>query len=123
MKSQTAKDLDWLLECWLGGLEDDYRPISILDVSGIPTHVLEGLIGAFLRIIFDAAFWGRGLSEGGRERPILVVLEEAHLYLSESSSTASMAAKRIVKEGRKYGVGAMLVSQRPTEIDQTILSQ
>ena len=123
LKSQTAKDLDWLLECWLGGLEDDYRPISILDVSGIPTHVLEGLIGAFLRIIFDAAFWGRGLSEGGRERPILVVLEEAHLYLSESSSTASMAAKRIVKEGRKYGVGAMLVSQRPTEIDQTILSQ
>jgi DNA helicase HerA-like ATPase len=64
------------------------------------------------------------LPEGGRERPLLVVLEEAHAYLSrESSGSASTVVRRIAKEGRKYGVGMMLVSQRPAEIDTTILSQ
>jgi DNA helicase HerA-like ATPase len=50
-------------------------------------------------------------------------MEEAHSYLSDPKSVAAVAAKRIVKEGRKYGIGAMIVSQRPAEIDQTILSQ
>ncbi|MGN7919872.1 ATP-binding protein [Lysobacter sp. 22409] len=119
----TEKDLPDLLALWLGSGGDDHRPVSILDVSGIPTFVLESLVGALLRLLFDAVFWGRKLSEGGRERPLLVVMEEAHLYLSDSNSTAGVAVKRIVKEGRKYGIGAMIVSQRPTEIDQTILSQ
>lgn len=119
----TAKDLDSLLAAWLGDGREGHRPVSILDVSGIPTFVLESLVGALLRLLFDSVFWGRKLSEGGRERPLLVVMEEAHLYLSNSSNTAGMAVKRIVKEGRKYGIGAMVVSQRPTEIDPTILSQ
>lgn len=55
---------------------------------------------------------------------MLVVLEEAHVYLgSQSKSRAAVAARRIAKEGRKYGVGLMLVSQRPSEVDTTILSQ
>ena len=55
---------------------------------------------------------------------MLFVLEEAHAYLnSENQGSASSAARRIVKEGRKYGLGAMIVSQRPSEIDPTILSQ
>src|SRR3546814_17191712 len=64
------------------------------------------------------------IPEGGRERPLLIVLEEAHAYLNqEQKQAAETAVKRIAKEGRKYGIGIMLVSQRPEEIDTTILSQ
>jgi hypothetical protein len=117
---KSPKDLDALLQDWVGGP----KAISILDLSGVPSSVLNDLIGAVLRILYDALFWARKLPEGGRERPLLIVLEEAHTYLSkENSGTAAMAVKRIAKEGRKYGVGLMIVSQRPSEIDSTILSQ
>jgi hypothetical protein len=117
---KTFKDLDALLEEWIGGV----HPVSILDLSGIPSSVLNDLIGALLRALYDAIFWARNLPEGGRERPLLMVLEEAHAYLAkENSGAAAMAVRRIAKEGRKYGVGMMLVSQRPSEIDSTILSQ
>jgi len=69
-----------------------------------------------------STFFGKNLPEGGRERPLLIVLEEAHAYL-DPKQMASVAVRRIAKEGRKYGIGMMLVSQRPAEIDQTILSQ
>jgi len=114
------EDLDSLLEQWIGGPQ----PITILDLSGIPVSVLTQLVGVLLRLIYDALFWGRNLSEGGRERPLLVVLEEAHGYLGQGDTgPAALAVRRIVKEGRKYGVGAMIVSQRPSEVDTTILSQ
>lgn len=117
---KTAKDLDSLLEEWVGGT----NPITILDLSGIPTSILNELIGALLRVLYDAIFWARNLPEGGRERPLLLVLEEAHAYLSkEHAGSAATAVRRIAKEGRKYGVGMMIVSQRPSEIDSTILSQ
>jgi uncharacterized protein len=119
----TKSDLDALLGGWLGDGSDQSRPITILDLSGIPASLLAVLVGALLRLLFDALFWGRRMSEGGRERPLMIVMEEAHSYLSDPKSIAAVAAKRIVKEGRKYGVGAMVVSQRPAEIDPTILSQ
>ena len=82
------------------------------------------LVGVLIRLLFDALFWARYLPEGGRSRPLLFVLEEAHAYLNSGNECpASIAARRIVKEGRKYGMGAMIVSQRPAEIDPTILSQ
>lgn len=116
----TTTDLDALLESWVGA----DTPISVFDLSGIPAAVVDDLIGAVLRILYDAIFWGRMKQEGGRQRPLLVVLEEAHVYLSpQIKSRAATAAKRIAKEGRKYGVGLMLVSQRPSEVDSTILSQ
>ena len=120
VNGQTDEDLDSLLEQWVGGPE----PIAILDLSGIPPSVLTDLIGVLLRIIYDSLFWSRNLSEGGRERPLLLVLEEAHAYLGKGDTgQAALAVRRIVKEGRKYGIGAMIVSQRPAEIDTTILSQ
>ena len=116
----VTKDLDALLEDWLGSSS----PVSILDLSGIPPSVLSDLVGALLRILYDALFWGRNLPEGGRLRPLMIVLEEAHSYLGKAHvGTASSAVRRIAKEGRKYGVGVMIVSQRPSEIDPTILSQ
>ncbi len=119
-EGRVEQDLDNLLQSWLG----QYKPITILDLSGVPSSVLTRLIGAILKIIYEAMFWSREKSEGARERPLLVVMEEAHRYLSgDSSGPAREMVERIVKEGRKYGIGAMLVSQRPSEIDETILSQ
>ena len=119
-EGRTERDLDALLEEWIGG----EKPITVLDLSGIPPSILDDLVGCVLRILFDAMFWGRSLPAGGRRRPLLLALEEAHTYLQpEGKGRASSAARRIAKEGRKYGVGLMLVSQRPSEIDPTILSQ
>ena len=113
-------DLDQLLEGWIGG----EKPISILDLSGVPSSVLERLIGSILKIVYESLFWSREKSEGGANRPLLIVMEEAHRYLSsEADSLASETVQRIAKEGRKYGVGAMVISQRPSEVDETILSQ
>ena len=113
-------DLDLFLQTWLGSPE----AVVILDLSGLPSSILDDMIGALLRILYDALFWGRHLPEGARSRPLLIVLEEAHTYLqSDTHGPAKDAVQRIVKEGRKYGVGAMIVSQRPAEIDPTILSQ
>jgi DNA helicase HerA-like ATPase len=117
---QTAQDLDTLLGGWLG----HDRPITILDLSGVPSSVLVRLIGSILRIVYEALYWSREKTEGGILRPLLVVMEEAHRYVGpDSGNVAADVVKRIAKEGRKYGVGAMLVSQRPSEIDETILSQ
>ncbi len=120
LNAQPERDIDDLLEAWVGG----DKPITILDLSGVPVSILMDLVGVLLRLVFDALFWARFLPEGGRGRPLLLVLEEAHAYLnSGNKGAASVAARRVVKEGRKYGIGAMIVSQRPAEIDQTILSQ
>lgn len=116
----VIKDLDSMLESWIGS----DRPISILDLSGVPTDILQTTIGALLRLLYEALFWARDLSQGGRHRPMLVVMEEAHIYLNDKlEGMASKVVQRIVKEGRKYGIGAMIVSQRPSEINPTILSQ
>ncbi|RAI44343.1 ATP-binding protein [Rhodoplanes roseus] len=116
----TGGDLDCLLEGWLG----HDRPITILDLSGVPSAVLERLIGSILRIMYEALYWSREKTEGGVLRPLLVVMEEAHRYLNDSGSNVALdMVKRIAKEGRKYGVGAMIVSQRPAEINETVLSQ
>lgn len=117
---EVKKDLPELLEDWIG----NENPISTLDLSGVPSSLLSDVVGILLRIIYDSMFWARNLSQGARERPILIVMEEAHVYLNDKSdSFASSIVQRIVKEGRKYGIGAMIVSQRPSEINSTILSQ
>ena len=113
-------DLDVFLQSWIG----NEKTVSILDLSGVPSAILTDLVGALTRVIYDALQWSRKLSEGGRERPLLFVFEEAHTYLGGSQPrSVQTAVQRVVKEGRKYGIGAMVVSQRPSEVDPTILSQ
>lgn len=117
---RVTKDLPDLLNAWLG----HDRPITILDLSGVPSTVLVHLIGSILKIIFEGLFWGREKGEGGIRRPLLIVMEEAHRYLSgEAENPARTMVQRIAKEGRKFGIGAMVISQRPSEVDETILSQ
>lgn len=120
LDGQADADLDSLLQGWLG----HDRPLTILDLSGVPSNVLVRLIGSILRIVYEALYWSREKTEGGILRPLLIVMEEAHRYLStDSGDIAADIVKRIAKEGRKYGVGAMIVSQRPAEVDETVLSQ
>lgn len=120
LEGKPQKDLPELLKSWFG----HEKPITVLDLSGVPSSVLVHLIGGILNITYEAMFWGRSLPEGGRNRPELVVMEEAHRYLGkDADNPARDMVQRIVKEGRKFGVGAMIISQRPSEIDETILSQ
>jgi hypothetical protein len=117
---RVQEDLAGLLAEWVGGTE----PITVLDVSGVPAEVVAPIVGTMLRIVYDALFWGMKLPVGGRRQPLLVILDEAHRFLPEGSdSPAQRAFSRIAKEGRKYGVGLMIVTQRPSDIDAAVLSQ
>ncbi|MGS0682846.1 ATP-binding protein [Shewanella sp. 125m-7] len=120
LNNEMKKDLPELISTWLS----NGKPISILDLSGMPSSRLELLLGSVIEVLFESAIWGRNLSEGMNQKPLLLVMEEAHRYLSsENSGLAKVMTRRIAKEGRKFGVGSMIVSQRPSEIDETILSQ
>ncbi|QGY45898.1 DUF853 family protein [Maribellus comscasis] len=120
LSGNIDKDLNLLLAEWLG----DNKPITILDLSGIPPEIMTPISGSILKIMYDSLFWGQELNVGGRKQPLLIVLEEAHNYLkSGENSISSRTVQTIAKEGRKYGVGLLLVTQRPTELDETVLSQ
>lgn len=108
-----------VIDEWLG--RD--RPISVLDFSGVPAEVADIAIGVVLQLVFEVAV--RSEARGiGRPRPVLIVLEEAHRYLGGGGvAITKEAANRIAREGRKYGVGLMLVTQRPSELPATALSQ
>lgn len=111
LKGELETDLDALLSAWLGGA----RPVALLDLAAAPSAILQPLIGAIVNIVYESLLWARGLSEGGRERPLLMVFEEAHGYLQrDSGGFAGEQVRRVVREGRKYGVGALIVSQRPS---------
>jgi len=119
-KAKLAKDIYKLIHEWIGS----NKPITILDLSGVPSEIMTSLSGTLLNIIYDALFWGQNELMGGKKQPLLIVLEEAHNYLkSGENSIASRTVQRISKEGRKYGVGLALITQRPSELDETVLSQ
>jgi DNA helicase HerA-like ATPase len=113
----------------LGGWIDNEHSITVLDLAGVPFEVMDIVVGVVTRIMFEAMFWGRNLPGIGKQRPLLIVYEEAHAYLPRGGASqfvsgyAASAVRRVFREGRKYGVGAMVVSQRPSDLDETILSQ
>ncbi|WP_418894720.1 ATP-binding protein [Limibacterium fermenti] len=117
---KTEEDLDAMFLKWLG----NELPITILDLSGIPSEITSSISGTLLKIIYDGLFWGVNTKVGGKQQPLLIVLEEAHSYLKAGEhSISSRTVQMIAKEGRKYGVGLLLVTQRPSELDETVLSQ
>jgi hypothetical protein len=117
---QTPSDLPTLFDAWFGhGFQ-----ISILDLSAIPSDIMQAISGSILKITYDALYWGQNTLVGGKQQPLLVVLDEAHAYLKAGEdSISSRTVQAIAKEGRKYGVGMLLVTQRPSELDETVLSQ
>jgi hypothetical protein len=106
---------------WLGA----GKPVSILDFSGVPEDAAELAIGVVMNLLFQAAVRSAPKGPGiGRPDPVQVVLEEAHRYLGDSAKPmAREAANRIAREGRKYGIGLMLITQRPAELPDTALAQ
>lgn len=110
-----------IVQTWLGG----NLPISVLNFSGVPAIAADAAIGVVLQLLLEIAFRCEVNGPGiGRPSPVLVVLEEAHRFLNESSSTMTHGvANRIAREGRKHGVGLLLVTQRPTELPPTTLAQ
>ena len=120
LTGKIDKDLDELLYGWLG----ETKPVTILDLSGIPSEIMVSISGTLLKIVNDTLFWGQNTLVGGRKQPLLIVLEEAHNYLKAGeNSISSRTVQTIAKEGRKYGVGLLLITQRPSELDETVLSQ
>ncbi len=120
VSGEVESDLDSLVRDWVG----HDRPITIFDVSGVPSEVLPTIVGTMLRVIYDMLFWAQDLAIGGRQQPLLVVLDEAHRFVPEGDdTTAHRTLSMVAKEGRKYGIGLMLVTQRPSEIDSAVLSQ
>ncbi|HTY10476.1 MAG TPA: ATP-binding protein [Bacteroidota bacterium] len=104
------------------GLENK-KQITVLDLSGVPFDIVNVIVSLLARMIFDFNFWNKSKSDF----PVLLVFEEAHNYLPQVPTAHNRAARRtverIAKEGRKYGVACMIVSQRPSELSETILSQ
>ena len=99
------------------------RPISIIDVSGVPSDITSTVVAVLSRLVFDFAIWGRE----EQTRPILLVCEEAHRYVpSEKNADGSSVGtilSRIAKEGRKYGISLGLITQRPSDLAEGVLSQ
>jgi hypothetical protein len=97
------------------------RPISVIEMSGLPSEVVSSVVSVLCRMSFDLAL----ASQGGVQT--LVVCEEAHRYIPANSDAAfwptRQAIARIAKEGRKYGVYLGIITQRPSELDPTIFSQ
>lgn len=110
-----------VMQEWLGG----EMPLSVLDFNGVPTDAADAAIGVVLNLLLEVALrcvvGGDGI---GRPSPVLLVLEEAHRYLGDGASAQTRdSANRIAREGRKYGIGLLLVTQRPAELPKTALSQ
>ncbi len=121
----VTKDLGDLLNDWVG----HDSGITVLDLAGVPSEITDLVVGLLTRLLFETMFWGRDIPGIGRQRPLFLVFEEAHGYLPRGEGGqyvqgyARKAVQRVLREGRKYGVGALVVSQRPSELDETILSQ
>jgi len=103
----------------------DGVPVRIVDLSGVPNEVAGTASAAIARTLFSLKVWQT--VEERAMSPVLLVCEEAHRYVPNSGEAqygaAQGAIRRIAKEGRKYGIGLMLVSQRPSEVEATVLSQ
>jgi hypothetical protein len=99
------------------------RPISIIDVSGVPSDITSVVVAMLSRLTFDYAIWSRG----EQQHPILLVCEEAHRYIPSKDVGEGQAVRkileRIAKEGRKYGVSLGLITQRPSDLAEGVLSQ
>jgi DNA helicase HerA-like ATPase len=102
-------------------LPPDGKPMTIMQLAGFPAEVVDSVVSVLCRMAFDFGLWSDGVA------PLLFVCEEAHRYAPADKSVGfgptKRALSRIAKEGRKYGVFLGLVTQRPAEIDATIISQ
>ncbi len=117
-----SRDLEDLLRDFIG-LGEPKRQITVIDLSPVPHDVRPTVSSQIGRLAFEFNYW----NPQRREFPILLVCEEAHQYIPRDADSQHEGSRRemerIAKEGRKYGVGLCVVSQRPNELSETVLSQ
>lgn len=122
--SAEEMTLDWL-KSFCHTIMGDDGSVKIINLSEVPSDVLPLVIGLLSRIIFSVQQW----SGQDKAHPVALLCDEAHLYVQHLESSDSVARiglksfERIAKEGRKYGVGLVVISQRPSEVNRTVLSQ
>ncbi len=115
---------DWL-DQFCAVLMDGNSGIKVIDMSEVPSDVLPLVIGLLARIVFSIQQW----STTENRHPLALLCDEAHLYVQQATTLDAVAElglrsfERIAKEGRKYGVGLVIISQRPSEVNRTVLSQ
>ena len=126
--SAEELSLDWLdnfCTILMGKDDSAKNKIKVIDFSEVPSDVLPLVIGLVARLVFTVQQW----SDSNMRHPIALLCDEAHLYVQQVESRDSVAEiglksfERIAKEGRKYGVGLVIISQRPSEVNRTVLSQ
>ncbi len=104
-------------------LPSDGKPISIIDVSAMPSEITPTVVSVLSRLVFDYSIWAKNEPK----RPILLVCEEAHRYIPNDDAGGESSVRdilsRIAKEGRKYGVSLGLITQRPSDLAEGVLSQ
>lgn len=109
----------------LGQFVGEGEPLRIVDLSGVPNEVAGVCSAVIARTLFNLKVWQTATER--EQDPVLLVCEEAHRYVPNKGEAqyeaAQEAIRRIAKEGRKYGIGLLLVSQRPSEVEATVLSQ
>lgn len=121
--SENAPKLQEVLSQFVG--DTNGKDLRIIDISGLPNEVAGPLTALIARLLFQYKLWQT--KEERKSDPVLFVCEEAHRYVPNHGEAqykeAQEAIRRIAKEGRKYGLGLMLVSQRPSDVESTVLSQ
>ncbi|UCG16024.1 MAG: ATP-binding protein [Phycisphaerales bacterium] len=120
-EGQMSDTMEHLIRVLCGRIEPR-RNLTIIDLSGIPFDVVDVSVAVTTRLLFDLNFW----TPAHQRHPILLVFEEAHNYVprdEKAHSFAKTAVERVAKEGRKYGVAAAVISQRPSELSETVLAQ
>ncbi len=125
MKMDWLEKMAHIISAGKGAQKDAKGGIKIIDFSEVPSDILPLTVGLLARVIFLTGLW----SEESKRHPIAIICDEAHLYMPEHMQAGSGDAvavknfERIAKEGRKYGIGLVVVSQRPSEVSRTVLSQ
>lgn len=124
--SRAASNYDWLASQIIRLLgSNGGRGIKIIDFSEVPSDVLPIVAGTLARLLYNVQFW----IDTEKRTPVTLLCDEAHLYLPVRNDADSIqkqalgAFERIAKEGRKYGFSLLVVSQRPSDVSKTILSQ
>jgi len=124
----SSSSLGKIIEQLVGNIDSDnkkMRDIRILDISGLPNEVAGPLSAMLARLLFQYKVYQT--SEERKHDPVVLVCEEAHRYVPDRGeaeyASAQASIRRIAREGRKYGIGLMLVSQRPADVESTVISQ
>ena len=124
----STNDFEELMKQFLGYI--NRANVTIVDLSGVPFEVLSITVSLIARLVFDFSFHYSKIQHGKEllnDIPVMIVCEEAHNYIPRNGgaeyNSSKKSIERIAKEGRKYGLSLMVVSQRPSEVSETILAQ